>query len=104
MKIYAMLQNNTGFEYVSLEMEGAVQDDRIVIPFASIDRADECLRLAATQVRKVMAPETWGVWKTECKICNKPMTIVATVHSVKNGYAEMLPNDAICSECKGELG
>ena len=44
----------------------------------------------------------WGVYAALCRECGKSMAIVATVHSVENGYAEAFLNgQPICQVCLG---
>jgi hypothetical protein len=45
------------------------------------------------------AEETWGCYPCRCQVCGLEMQIVATRHSIDFGYAEMMPDDATCSDC-----
>ena len=42
----------------------------------------------------------WGIYEDECALCHKPIIIVATVHSVSEGYSEWHNSPRLCSECQ----
>jgi CRISPR/Cas system-associated protein Cas10 (large subunit of type III CRISPR-Cas system) len=42
----------------------------------------------------------WGVYEATCPLCGKELRIVATIHSVEEGYSEWHQGSRFCSECK----
>jgi hypothetical protein len=41
----------------------------------------------------------WGVYEDECSLCGKHLVIVATIHSVGEGYSEWHTGPRLCSGC-----
>jgi hypothetical protein len=44
----------------------------------------------------------WGVYEDECSLCHKRLVIVATVHSVGEGYTEWHAGPRLCPQCAGD--
>lgn len=100
-KVYLQIRDDNGDHLVDTTLQGMMRDGDFLIPFTTASRADECFRLIAAKVRKDVDPEDWGVYDAKCKLCGKELKIVATTHSIEFGYAEVMPNDALCLKCRG---
>lgn len=56
-------------------------------------------RISDPRVDRAIDDEPWGVYEEQCGSCGLRIMIVATVHSVENGYAEAY-EDLRCTVCK----